>query len=55
MLPCALSKTLVRVFAALLALKNPGGFVLTVLAFKNPGRGLVLAVFSLKNPGEGSC
>ena len=33
-----------RVFAALLALKNPGGvFVLTVLVLKNPGRGFVLA------------
>ena len=28
-----------RVFAALFALKNPGGFVLTVFALKNPGRG----------------
>ena len=47
-------KTLVRVFAVLLALKNPGGgFVLTVFALKNPGRGVFVALFSLKNPGRG--
>ena len=45
-----------RVFAVLLALKNPGGgFVLTVFALKNPGRGFVLTLFSLKNPGRGFC
>ena len=44
-----------RVFAALFALKNPGGFVLTVFALKNPGRGFVLTVLSLKNPGRGFC
>ena len=49
---CSLSKTLVRVFATVLALKNPGGLVLTALALKNPDG---LTVFALKNPGRGFC
>ena len=47
---CSLSKT--RVVLIVLALKNPGGFVLTVFVLKNPGG---LTVFALKNPWWGAC
>ena len=45
-----------RVFAALLALKNPGeGFCCIGSLSKTRVGGFMLSVLALKNPGEGSC